>query len=508
MFWPTAERLWKAVRRPVAISSWSIVRRLTVFNTLAATVLLLAATGLLYWVLDVSLREAQTAFLMDEITKLSGRVKQEQDILDPKKLRNALEGESRRRGRYYARILDTSGKIVVQSPAMSLTLPPPVGFPRIKPGDEPVVLTARWQAPDGRYFLLGAGRAETFEDDRRQPLIQVALDISADETTLEKYRRWLLTTLGMGVVAAAAAGTAIARRSLRPLVDITHAAQSITVSQLHARLHAERRPPELKALASEFDKMLARLEDSFTRLAQFSADIAHELRTPINNLVGEAEVALSRDRSAKDYREVLESSLEEFSRLRRMIDSLLFLARAENAETKLERTQFDAVKEIQSVIEFYEPLSEDAGVKVSCPEAAPPMQVRRLVAADAILFRRALSNLIGNALHHTPPGGSITVAARATSGDGLEVSVTDTGCGIAPEHQQRIFDRFYRVDRARTRHSGTGLGLAMVKSILQLHGGSVSLQSAVGQGSTFTLRFPGESAPEPPAVSPPPSAST
>lgn len=491
MFWPTVERLRLGVRRMLAVGSWSIVRRLTVFNTLAATALLVATTGLLYWVLDSSLRETQTAFLMDEITKLSGRVNQERDLLDPKRLRSALEGESRRRGRYYARILDTSGRIVVQSPAMFSTLPPPVGFPRIKPGDEPVVQTARWQAPDGRYFLLGAGRAQMAQGQRGQPLIQVALDISADENTLAKYRHWLMTIVGLGVVAAAVAGTAIARRSLRPVVDITRAAQRITVSQLHARIEAGRWPAELQALATEFDRMLARLEDSFTRLSQFSADIAHELRTPINNMVGEAEVALTRDRTADEYRVVLESSLEEFSRVRRMIDSLLFLARTENAETRLERMRFDAVQEIQSVIEFYEPLSEEAGVKVICLQAARQPAEPVMLSADAILFRRTLSNLIGNALHHTPEGGSVEVSARATPDWGVEIRVADTGCGIAPEHQQRIFDRFYRVDRARTRHSGTGLGLAMVRSILKLHGGTVSLQSEVGKGSTFTLHFPG-----------------
>ena len=134
MFWPTAERVWQAVRRPFAIASWSIVRRLMVFNTLAATVLLLAATGLLYWVLNASLREAQTAFLMDENTKLSGRVKQEQDFLDPKKLRNALEGESRRRGRYYARILDTDearfgGGSYNQQPQVTAEPQPSHGYP-------------------------------------------------------------------------------------------------------------------------------------------------------------------------------------------------------------------------------------------------------------------------------------------------------------------------------------------------------------------------------------------
>jgi two-component system heavy metal sensor histidine kinase CusS len=490
MFWKIAERMTKAGRRVAAVRSWSIVRRLTVFYAVVAIALLLTATGLLYWVLNTSLREAQTAFLMDEITKLTGLVNRVRNEPEAAGFHAALEGEARRRGRYYARILDTSGAILVQSEAMRVTLPPPVGFPRIKPGDEPVVLTARWQAPDGRFFLLGAGRAQSIDDDRRQPLIQVALDISADEVTLRQYRRWLLTILSLGVVASAVAGTFIARQSLRPLEEITHAAQRITVTQLHARIQAGRWPTELRALASEFDKMLARLEESFIRLSQFSADIAHELRTPVNNLLGEAEVALSRSRTTPEYREVLESSLEEFGRLRRMIDSLLFLARAENAETRLERTEFDVVKEIRSVVEFYEPLSEETGVKLTCPQATGSRPSRVMLWADSILFRRALSNLIGNALHHTPRGGEVEIVARETSDQWVEVSVRDTGCGIAAEHHEKIFDRFYRVDPARTSHPGTGLGLPIVKSIAHLHCGSVRLESDIGKGSTFTLRFP------------------
>jgi two-component system heavy metal sensor histidine kinase CusS len=243
--------------------------------------------------------------------------------------------------------------------------------------------------------------------------------------------------------------------------------------------------------------MLARLEESFTRLSQFSADLAHELRTPVNNLICAADVALSRSRTPEEYKEVLESGLEEYGRLSRMIDSLLFLARAENPETKVQKVPFDARKEIQSVIDFYEPLSQEEGVDLAT--AAPESNTGPVtLKADVDLFRRALSNLISNALHHTPRGGRVTVSARVAGG-GVEVEVADSGCGIGPEHLPRIFDRFYRADRARAHHpEGAGLGLPIVKSILDLHGGTVSVRSQLGKGATFTLRFPAAHFPRPP----------
>ena len=161
-------------------------------------------------------------------------------------------------------------------------------------------------------------------------LLQVALDISHDETLLAYYRRTLVIVLFVGIVCSAAVGTVITRKGLRPLAAITTAAQRITAAHLHERIAPTRWPQELSSLATAFDAMLDRLEDAFSRLSQFSADLAHELRTPINNLVGEAEVALARGRTLDEYQQVIESSLEEYARLSHTIESLLFLARAEN----------------------------------------------------------------------------------------------------------------------------------------------------------------------------------
>jgi len=230
--------------------------------------------------------------------------------------------------------------------------------------------------------------------------------------------------------------------------------------------------------------MLTRLEDSFTRLSQFSADLAHELRTPINNLMGEAEVALARPRTPEEYHQLLGSSLEEYAKLARMIDSLLFLARAESPETHIVCTLFDARKELEVLQDFYDAMAEEHEVAIRCQEQA-------LVYADPLLFRCALSNLLSNALQYTPRGGTVTLSVTQADDYTLIVRVRDTGIGIAPEHLPKIFDRFYRVDPARSqRRPGMGLGLALVKSIMALHGGTITVESVPPQGTTITLRFP------------------
>jgi two-component system heavy metal sensor histidine kinase CusS len=277
----------------------------------------------------------------------------------------------------------------------------------------------------------------------------------------------------------------VARSGLQPLKEITRATEHITASQLHERLAARGWPEELDSLGRSFDRMLDRLEDSFQRLSQFSADLAHELRTPVNNLRGEAGVALSKVRTAQEYRRTLESSLEEYARLTRLIDNMLFLARAEGAgRNQLKSLTFDARKETESVCEFYEALAEDRGVEVRCEGVAK-------VNADPVLFRQAVSNLLSNALNSTSHGGRVRFSLYQHEHGSCQVSVDDTGCGIAPEHLSRIFDRFYRIDKARSRNpNGAGLGLAIVKSIMALHDGTVDVRSQIGNGTQFTLTFP------------------
>jgi two-component system heavy metal sensor histidine kinase CusS len=231
--------------------------------------------------------------------------------------------------------------------------------------------------------------------------------------------------------------------------------------------------------------MLDRLEDSFQRLARFSSDIAHELRTPVNNLRGEAEVALQRTRSADEYREVLGSCLEECARLTGLIDNLLFLARAEHPESTIQRIELDVVRELHGLRDYYEAAATEAGIELHVA-AAGSVHFR----LDITLFQRAAGNLIANALVHTPRGGTVTLGV-CLSENSLSVSVADTGAGIAPEHLPFVFDRFYRGDKARTSGGGrVGLGLAIVKSIMTLHQGTVQLESVLGKGTRVTLTFP------------------
>jgi two-component system heavy metal sensor histidine kinase CusS len=255
---------------------------------------------------------------------------------------------------------------------------------------------------------------------------------------------------------------------------------------LKERIAGDGLPSEIALLAATFNRMLADLEDAFVRLSTFSADLAHELRTPVNNMRGELEVALGRSRTAGDYRATLESALEECVRLTHMLDGLMLLARAEFTHTEIHRTRVDVREELAGVAEFHEPAASEAGLRLHVPDAAGLCLTANL---DRALFQRALSNLVTNALAYTPAGGSVQLRAGREGRD-LRVDVVDTGVGIDAEHLDRIADRFYRVDRSRSSASGgLGLGLAIVKSIVQWHEGSMRIISHPGGGTTVSLFF-------------------
>jgi two-component system heavy metal sensor histidine kinase CusS len=246
----------------------------------------------------------------------------------------------------------------------------------------------------------------------------------------------------------------------------------------------------LASLAGTFNQMLDRLEESFERISRFSADIAHDLRTPVNNIRGETEVALARVRSAEEYREVIESCLEESVRLSELIGDLLFLARAESPLTHVRRECVDVAELLSGVREYYEASASDGGVSLTTATSAEPV----IAQLDRTLLQRAVGNLISNALAHTPPGGAVVLGTN-TDSSMIHIEVSDTGAGIPPEALPRVFDRFFRVDSSRSQASGgTGLGLAIVQSIALLHGGNVEISSKLGQGTQVTLHMPIKSA--------------
>jgi two-component system heavy metal sensor histidine kinase CusS len=343
---------------------------------------------------------------------------------------------------------------------------------------------------EGEWRSSGAGRFVIASDLVPSPQvaterwrIQGAFDVSTDEDLLARYRFDIGAVLLVGLLVAATIAVVITRRGLRPLANITRATERIRAQQLQERIRSGPWPSELVSLAAAFDQMLDRLQESFERLSQFSADLAHELRSPINNLLGEAQVALSQERSAAEYARVLHSALEEHGRLARMIDSMLFLAQADQARAAPSLASLDAGAELRKVAEFYQALADEQGVELVCTG-------RCEILADPLLLRRALSNLLSNALKHTPRGGRVTLHAADILPDERSLSVIDTGSGIAAEHLPKIADRFYRVDPSRANsQAGAGLGLAIVKSIMELHDGRLRVDSAVGRGTVATLVF-------------------
>ena len=333
---------------------------------------------------------------------------------------------------------------------------------------------------DGRLFLLASQWVDIRPPEGGRRLIQVAFDRSHDATIIADYRRKVFAVLLTGLILSVTLGFVIAKAGLKPLANITRAFRRISADALNTRVNSAEWPPEVAELAAAFDSMIERLENSFTLLTQFSADLAHELRTPINNLRGETEVALGKSRSAQEYRSVLESSLEEYERLSRLIETLLFLARADTRNTALRLTSINVRKEIEALVEFFEAPAAEKGITVSVTGNA-------LLNVDAALFRRALVNLLSNAFRYTPQNGKVTLSVAASAGK-VEVSVSDTGMGIEKEHLEKVFDRFFRADDARSLHpQGTGLGLAIVKSIMDLHSGSIAIESTPGLGTTIRL---------------------
>jgi len=336
---------------------------------------------------------------------------------------------------------------------------------------------------DGRPYRGLAARMPAGVAEGGPYTVAVALDIRHHAEFMVQFRRTLALVMLLAAIVTAALGWAVTARALAPLREMGATAASISANRLDARLPETGVPQELAALAAAFNQMLARLEDAFRRLADFSSDIAHELRTPVSNLMTQTQVALSRSRDADAYRETLESALEEYDRLARMIGDMLFLAKADNRLLVPHREAVDLALETRRLIEFHEALAEEAGVALAVTGEAR-------VVGDRLMLQRALANLLGNAIRHTDRGGTITVRLQQGR-DEISIAVENPGPAIPSEHLPRLFDRFYRADPARRAGGGehTGLGLAIVKSIVEAHGGEVGVRSEPGL-TRFELHLP------------------
>lgn len=346
-----------------------------------------------------------------------------------------------------------------------------------------VIASTLWKPAPRKTYRLAATRFSSKGDGIGQGFIVLALDVSETTQLLRAFEVSIFVALPAGLLIAMVIGLLIARRGLRPILRVSETARHITASHLYERIELKGIPRELQGLVDSFNTMLDRLENSFRRLSEFSADLAHELRTPLTSLLGRSQAALLRQRSADEYREVLESNVEAIKWMSALVSDMLFLARADYARGALAYEKVDLREEADRLIEFF-------GIACEEREIGLKAHGRAMAFVDRAMLRQALSNLLSNAIRHSPDGGRIDVVLDRDE-RAVTVSVIDSGPGIAPEHVSRIFDRFYRADPSRSRDSGgTGLGLAIARSIMRMHGGDVSVKSEPGKSTAFTLTIP------------------
>jgi two-component system heavy metal sensor histidine kinase CusS len=461
----------------------SIAWQLILLFTMATALLLACGLGVFYAIVIRHAFAEDNAVLADKVAALRADLHESGPTRFAEELKGHNAGEHTA---YWIRMLDSQGRTYAETPGMDRSLPPeifppPPAFAKASADMQKsasIIGSPKNYRTGSKLFSLVTLNEESGSESYT---LQVAQDRSSDERVERNFAVLFIMVLCGSVLASAFIAVIVTKRGLRPLREMTQSVARIGPTHLKERVTPAEWPRELKPLATAFDDMLKRLDDSFTRLSQFSADLAHELRTPIANMTGEAQVALTRDRTAAEYRETIESTVGECERLSRIVDNLLFVARVDAAREPIARKRFDGRTASEKIAAFYQTIAEERHVTISCSGEGQ-------IYADPDLFERAVGNLLDNALRFTPEHGSIHIALSKHNTD-FELAVSDNGCGIAPEHLPRVFDRFYRAESSRG-SDGAGLGLALVKSIVDLHGGSAKIESDIGQGTTVTLVFP------------------
>lgn len=341
--------------------------------------------------------------------------------------------------------------------------------------------THAWVTVDGARFSGTHGMARVANG--QQLRFYLSVDRRQDARLLAGFIKATLVALPLLLLLVALGAGLIARTGLAPLRRFKRMAASIGTTSLDQRVSASGLPAELADLAAEFNGMLQRVDQGYRQLQDFSGDLAHEMRTPVATLLGRTQVALSQTRNAAELREVLEGNVGELDRLSALISDMLFIARAEHNVDPLQAEPLDLAQEAQRVVDFLSLVADERSLKLRVEGGAPP------ALADRLLIQRAITNLVSNAIRHAFEHSTVVVDIAADSGLAT-VAVTNEGEDIASSNLERLFDRFYRVDPARSRRDGgSGLGLAIVRSIATAHQGTVAVSSRSGR-TTFTLSFP------------------
>lgn len=456
-------------------SGKSVTLRLTLLFAAVSSLVLLLLGVVVGHLVDRHFAELDGELLAGKLELVREALAEAHSEADLNALHDRLDGALVGHHGLSVRIRTGAGQVLYAT-ADAEVLPLTAGSPLVAPAQR---MTGR----DGSSLRVLSATAALGIAAVPPAVVELATDLAHHESFMTSFRTALWAIVALAAVTSGLLGWVAARRGLAPLGEISHSVARITAHRLDRRLPVESIPVELAEVAQTLNEMLARLEESFRRLSDFSSDLAHELRTPVSNLLTQTQVTLSRARSAEEYRDVLGSNAEEFERLSRTIADMLFLAKAENDLIVPHLEKVDLRAEADSLLEYYDALVEENRLKLSIDGQATVM-------GDRLMLRRAMGNLISNAFRHTPAGGSINLRVGVLEEGMATVAVGNTGVAIPAEHLPRLFDRFYRADPSR-RHAGdgAGLGLAIARSIVRAHGGEAFVQSADGV-TVFELRLP------------------
>jgi heavy metal sensor kinase len=330
------------------------------------------------------------------------------------------------------------------------------------------------------------------ENSRVTRIIQVASSLEDVEDALHTLFIILMITVPLALMVASLGGQFLAYKALKPVDNITQTALLITSKNLNQRIKPLKVKDEIARLIETFNGMISRLDQSFRQIKQFTSDASHELKTPLTILKGEVEVTLRKERTSPEYQQTLKSNLEEINRMSQIVDDLLLLSKADSGELRLNKEDLNLTEILNEVISQMNILAQSKRLRIETSNHHEDVHIF----GDALRIRELFLNLISNGIKYTEEGGAIRIALmkdnRYDPGDPLvEVIVSDTGIGIAKADQERIFDRFFRVDKARSREQGgSGLGLSICKWIVEAHQGKIAVESEMGKGSSFIVKLP------------------
>lgn len=451
----------------------SLTMRLTILFSLSSAVVLMGLGVLIWLAMDHHFANEDYVVLGDNI-RLIQKIAGEQPV---EGLAARLREIAEHHPGFVAHVQTAQGQAVYATAGFDFGTAFEA-LARIRPGENTFVWGQNGQEYRGMRALASVA------DGKGGALaVVVGMDTEIHAHFMHAFRKSLAFYITLAAVASGLFGWWAARRGLAPLRMMASRASGVNAHRLDARMPVDAVPVEMADLALTLNTMLERLQDDFRRLSEFSSDLAHELRTPITNLMTQTHVVLSQSRDAAKYRDVLASNAEELQRLGRMVSDMLYLAKMEHGITLPSEEAINVSDEVRALFEFYDALAEDKGVHLR-------LQGHARIIGDRLMLRRALSNLLSNALRYTPKGKGILVEAKEQPGD-VTIVVENEGVEISPELLPSIFDRFFRADKSRSRaeSDNVGLGLSITQAIMAAHGGTISAQSSAGK-TRFILTFP------------------